>query len=41
MDIPEPMIELEVRQMAEEFAQRMQMQGLSMDQYMQYTGLTS
>lgn len=40
MDIPEPMIELEVRQMADEFAQRMQMQGLSMDQYMQYTGLT-
>ncbi|CVI73182.1 Trigger factor [Clostridiales bacterium CHKCI001] len=41
MDIPEPMIELEVRQMADEFAQRMQMQGLSMEQYMQYTGLTS
>ena len=40
MDIPEPMIELEVRQMADEFAQRMQMQGLSMEQYMQYTGLT-
>ncbi|MCI6676210.1 MAG: trigger factor [Clostridiales bacterium] len=40
MDIPEPMIELEVRQMADEFAHRMQMQGLSMDQYMQYTGLT-
>lgn len=41
MDILEPMIELEVRQMADEFAQRMQMQGLSMEQYMQYTGLTS
>lgn len=41
MDIPEPMIELEVRQMADEFAHRMQMQGLSMEQYMQYTGLTS
>lgn len=41
MDIPDPMIELEVRQMADEFAQRMQMQGLSMEQYMQYTGLTS
>lgn len=41
MDVPEPMIESEVNRMLNDFAQRMQMQGLSMDQYMQFTGLTS
>ena len=40
MDIPEAMINTQVRQMTEEFAQRLQMQGLSMEQYMQFTGLT-
>lgn len=39
MDIPQPMIDTQVRQMANEFAQRLQAQGLSMDQYMQFTGL--
>jgi trigger factor len=39
MDIPEPMINLQVNQMAEDFAQRMQYQGLSIDQYFQYTGM--
>ncbi len=41
MDIPEAMITTTKGQMAEEFAQRLQMQGLSMEQYMQFTGLTA
>lgn len=40
MDIPEPMITTQQRQMAEDFAQRIQMQGLSIEQYFQFTGLT-
>ncbi len=39
MDIPQPMIDTQVRQMANEFAQRLQAQGLSFDQYMQFTGM--
>lgn len=38
MEIPEPMLETQQRQMVDEFAQRIQMQGLSMEQYMQFTG---
>ncbi len=41
MEIPEPMIETQTRQMAEDFARRIQSQGLSMEQYMQFTGSTS
>ncbi len=41
MDIPEPMIDLQVRQMAEDFARRIQSQGISIEQYFQFTGLTS
>ncbi len=40
-DVPEAMIQYQVRQMAEEFAQRMASQGLSIEQYMQYTGMTA
>ena len=40
MDIPEAMVETTQRQMVEEFAQRMQSQGISMEQYMQFTGTT-
>lgn len=40
MEIPEAMIETQQRQMLDDFAQRIQMQGLSMEQYMQFTGLT-
>ena len=40
MDIPEAMIDTQARQMADDFAQRLQQQGLSMDQYMQFTGMT-
>ncbi|MBS7209724.1 MAG: trigger factor, partial [Lachnospiraceae bacterium] len=41
MDIPEAMIDTQVRQMADDFAQRMQQQGLSMEQYFQFTGMTA
>lgn len=40
MDIPEAMVETQQRQMVDEFAQRIQMQGLSMEQYFQFTGMT-
>ncbi len=39
MEIPQAMIDSQARQMADEFAQRLQMQGMQMDQYLQYTGL--
>lgn len=41
MDIPEQMVEAQTRQMTQEFAQRLQAQGLSIEQYMQFTGLTA
>ena len=41
MEIPEAMIDTQVQQMAQEFAQRLQAQGLSMEQYFQFTGLTA
>ncbi len=41
MEIPTPMLDLQVRQMAEDFGRRMQQQGLSMEQYFQLTGMTS
>jgi trigger factor len=40
MDIPEAMINTQVRQMADDFSMRLQQQGLSVDQYFQFTGLT-
>lgn len=40
MDIPEAMVETQTRQMADDFAQRLQQQGLNMEQYMQFTGMT-
>ena len=40
MDIPDAMIATQQRQMADDFAQRIQMQGISIDQYFQFTGLT-
>lgn len=40
MDIPEAMITTQQNQMIDEFAQRMQMQGLTMEQYCQFTGAT-
>ncbi len=38
MEIPEAMLETQQRQMVDEFAQRIQMQGLNMEQYFQFTG---
>lgn len=40
MEIPEAMIETQAEYLVDDFAQRLQMQGMSMDQYMQYTGTT-
>lgn len=40
MDIPDPMVVTQTRQMMDQFAQRMQSNGLSMAQYYQFTGLT-
>ena len=41
MDIPDPMVTTQARQMMDQFAQQMQMNGLSMAQYFQFTGLTA
>ena len=41
MDIPEAMINTQVNRMLEDFAQRLQAQGLSVEQYFQYTGVTA
>ena len=41
MDIPEAMLETQCRQMLDDFSRRMQSQGLSMDQYFQFTGVTA
>jgi len=41
MDIPEAMIDTQANQMAQEFAQRIQSQGLTMEQYFQFTGMTA
>ena len=41
MEIPDAMINAQVNQMANEFAQRIQAQGLSVEQYFQFTGMDS
>lgn len=41
MEIPDAMVETQQRQLLQDYAQRMQAQGISMEQYMQFTGLTS
>ncbi len=41
MEIPDPMIDTQVQNMLQDFAQRLQAQGLNMDQYMQFTGMTA
>ncbi len=40
MEIPDAMVETQQRQMLDDFAQRLQMQGMSLDLYCQYTGQT-
>ena len=41
MEIPEPMIDQQVNNMIEDYARRMQSQGISLEQYMQFTGMTA
>ncbi len=41
MEVPDAMVLTSQRQMMEEFSQRIQMQGLSMEQYLQFTGQTA
>ncbi|MDO4523497.1 MAG: trigger factor [Eubacteriales bacterium] len=41
MDIPEAMVEGQVRQMADDFARRIQSQGLTVEQYFQFTGMNA
>ncbi len=41
MEIPDAMLDTQVKQMANEFAQRLQSQGLSVEQYFQFTGMDS
>ena len=40
MDIPEPMIDGQVNNMVNDYARKMESQGLSLDQYMKFTGMT-
>ena len=40
MDIPEAMIETQAENLVDDFAQRLMMQGMSLEQYAQYTGST-
>lgn len=41
MELPEAMIETQTRQMMDDFAQRVQMQGLTIEQYFQFTGMNA
>ena len=41
MEIPEAMVTEQVRRMADDFAKRLQSQGLTVEQYMQFTGMTA
>ncbi|MCI8516440.1 MAG: trigger factor [Hungatella sp.] len=40
MDIPEPMVEYQIQTMINDYARRMQSQGMSFSDYMKYTGMT-
>lgn len=40
MEIPDAMVDGQVNNMVEDFARRLQMQGLSLEQYFQFTGLS-
>lgn len=39
MEIPEPMIDEQCREMAQDFSRRIQSQGLTLEQYFQFTGM--
>ena len=41
MEIPDAMIDEQVRRMADDFARRIKSQGISVEQYMQFTGMTA
>lgn len=41
MEIPDAMVDMQVQNMIQEFAQRLAQQGLSIDQYMQFSGMTA
>lgn len=41
MEIPDPMLETQQRQMVQEYMQKLQSQGISMEQYTQFTGVTT
>ena len=40
IDLPEPMVDLQAKQMADDFARRIMQQGLSVEQYFQFTGIS-
>lgn len=40
IEVPEPMIDTEAKQMVDEFAQNLQAQGMQLEQYLQYFGQT-
>ena len=40
IEIPDPMLETQQRQIVDEFAQTLRMRGMDMEQYLQYTGMT-
>ena len=40
IDLPEPMVDLQAKQMADDFARRIMQQGLSVEKYFQFTGLS-
>lgn len=39
MEIPDPMVDTQTKQMAQDYAGRLQQQGLSLEQYFQFTGM--
>ena len=41
MEIPDAMVDTQTRQMLDDFARRMHSQGLTMEQYFQFTGMTA
>lgn len=40
MELPQPMVDTQVREMVENYARRLQSQGLNINDYMKYTGMT-
>ena len=40
MELPEPMVDTQVSQMAQDYARRLRYQGISLEQYLEMTGMT-